>query len=124
MEPRETTLGAALVPSEDGTTTTLDPAIAAGALYNECPDAAVAAALQRLSPQPMVTMTEPADGDPRATTSSTYVVCARDRAVHPDHQATMAARCDTRVDIDTDHSPFVSAVNELADVLERSASGT
>lgn len=121
MEPRDIALSAAMVPSEDGTSTTLDPAVAAGALYNECPDAAIAAALARLSPQPMATMTEAVIGDPRSTISSTYVVCAKDRSVHPDHQATMASRCSARIDLDTDHSPFVSAVGELADALQTAA---
>jgi hypothetical protein len=33
----------------------------------------------------------------------------------------MAARCTEQVDIDTDHSPFISAVTEVADLLERIA---
>jgi hypothetical protein len=104
-------------PSDDGTTSTLDPGLAVPALYGECPDGAAAAAVSRLDPQSTASMQQPVDGDPRASIPSTYVWCGRDRAVHPDHQAIMAARCDRRVDLDTDHSPFLSAVGPLADAL-------
>jgi hypothetical protein len=33
----------------------------------------------------------------------------------------MAARCDEQIDIDTDHSPFLSATDLVADHLERIA---
>jgi pimeloyl-ACP methyl ester carboxylesterase len=119
MERRDVALAASMMPTADGSATTLDPTTAADALYNECPASTASAALPRLSPQPMATMTQETTGNPREHTESTYVVCGQDRAVHPDHQAVMADRCTQRVDIDTDHSPFVSAVGATADVLER-----
>jgi hypothetical protein len=106
-------------PSADGATTTLDAAQAAPALYGSCSPEAVRAALPRLSPQSMASMTEPVTGTPRDTVASTYVVCARDRAVHPAHQAAMAERCSHRRDLDTDHSPFLSAVGPTADIIEQ-----
>ncbi len=69
----------------------------------------------------MRTMTEPLAGDPRATIPSTYVVCSQDAAVHPDHQRVMSARCSTQVTFATDHSPFISAVEDLADVVAGAA---
>jgi hypothetical protein len=33
----------------------------------------------------------------------------------------MAARCDEQVDIDTDHSPFLSTTGVVADHLEQAA---
>lgn len=118
FDRHEVALGAAMVPSDDGTATTLDPGAAVPALYGSCPQPVVDAALPRLGPQPISTMTETVSGSPRATIPSTYVLCEQDRAVHPAHQATMAARCTNRIDLDTDHSPFVSAIDDLATVID------
>lgn len=118
FERRSVDLSAAMVPTDDGSATVLDPTTAAGALYGECPPAAVAAAIPRLGPQPMATMMEEADGAPRDEIESTYVVCQRDRAVHPDHQAVMAKRCTHQLELDTDHSPFLSRVDDVAGIVE------
>lgn len=123
FERREVALSGAMTASADGTTATLGPS-APDALYQRCSEQAIAAALPRLGAQDMSTMTQAAAGSPRDSIASTYVVCTEDRAVHPDHQAVMAARCNARVDIATDHSPFISAVAELADVLEPLARAT
>lgn len=101
--------------------TTLDVDAAGEALYGSCPPEVITAVLPRLSPQPVATMTEAIVGSPRTSLQSTYIRCLQDKAVHPDHQAVMAARCTQQVDVDTDHSPFVSAVAEVADVLEQIA---
>ena len=81
------------------------------ALYGASPPDVVAAALARLDVQP-------ATGSPRAELGSTYVVCNGDDAVHPQQQAAMAERCGARVTLDSDHSPFLSAIPALADVIE------
>lgn len=117
FERHDVDLAAAMITADDGQSSTLDPELAAGALYGSCSAEAISAALPRLSPQPMATMIEAATGSPRDDIESTYVHCAQDRAIHPEHQAVLAARCTHRVDIDTDHSPFVSAVDELADII-------
>lgn len=116
LERRSVALGAAMRPADDGTTT-LDPEQVGAALYGSCPAAAITAALPRLSPQPVATMTESVGGAPRDHITSTYLRCLRDDAVHPDHQEVFASRCTNRVDLDTDHSPFLSAVSETADVI-------
>jgi pimeloyl-ACP methyl ester carboxylesterase len=120
FERREVALGGA-VQMSDNDCTTLDVDAAAEVLYGSCPPGVVAAALPRLSPQPIATMTEAIAGSPRASLPSTYLRCLQDKAVHPDHQAVMAARCTHHVDVDTDHSPFISAITEVADVLEQIA---
>jgi hypothetical protein len=33
----------------------------------------------------------------------------------------MAARCTHRLDLDSDHSPFLSAVDDVADIVERTS---
>jgi 3-methyladenine DNA glycosylase/8-oxoguanine DNA glycosylase len=68
-------------------------------------------------------MIQPVVGSPRASIDSTYVVCARDEAVGPGHQRAMAARCGHVVELDTDHSPFLSMVGPTADVVERVVRG-
>ncbi|MFK7917307.1 MAG: alpha/beta hydrolase [Ilumatobacter sp.] len=123
FERRDVALSAAMIPTADGSASTLDTTVAAGALYGSCPPAAIAAALPRLSPQPTATMIEEATGNPRDTVQSTYVACLQDRAVHPDHQTVMAARCTHRIDLDTDHSPFISDVSTTADIVESIARG-
>jgi pimeloyl-ACP methyl ester carboxylesterase len=144
----ENLLQRAVRPKPDGSST-LDPDLAAEVLYGDCTAPEAAAAIRRLCPQPGATMTErvtervtesvtesvtdrapetvsdktaeSAGEDPRKTTPSTYVKCLRDRAVDPAHQEIMARRCDHSIELDTDHSPFMSQTAALADILERIA---
>jgi len=115
LPPEPTALQACMRGNDDGTFT-IDPAGAVAAFYGECPPAVAAAAVARLGAQPMSTFTQPVRAA-SATVPSTYVFCGRDEAIHPHHQAHLATRCGTRVDLDTDHSPMLSAVDELADIL-------
>lgn len=115
---REVALSGAMRVVDGGAASVLDAETAIPALYGECPAAVAEAAVARLSPQPMATMIQEVTGSPRDSVGSTYVLCERDRAVHPDHQRIMAARCTNTVVLDTDHSPFVSAVPRTADVIE------
>ena len=87
------------------------------ALYGRCDPAIGAAALARLSPQPVDTMRGRVSGAPRDTVPSTYVVCSDDLAVAPAHQRLMAQRCTHTVELDADHSPFLSAVDATADII-------
>lgn len=120
MPRREVGLSAAMRPGDDGTSV-LDPAAAVPALYGACDPTVAAAAVARLSPQPMATMVQPVTGSPLASVPSTYVVCTHDDAVHPDHQVIMATRCREVVTFDTDHSPFASMPVETADLIARIA---
>lgn len=116
-QPREAVaLSASMRPGPEGSTV-LDPATAVPALYGDAEASVVTAALARLSPQPLATMTQPVVGSPRAGVPSTYVRCLRDASVHPNHQATMAARCTHSIDLDCDHSPFLSRTDDVADLL-------
>jgi pimeloyl-ACP methyl ester carboxylesterase len=115
LPPETTALQECMQPRDDGTFT-IDAARAVSAFYAECSPLVAHAAVQRLDPQPMSTFTQPVRGA-STSTPSTYVFCARDDAIHPNHQAFLARRCDARVDLDTDHSPMLSAVDALADIL-------
>jgi pimeloyl-ACP methyl ester carboxylesterase len=96
----EVALSAAMRPQDDGTSL-LDPA----------------AAVARLSPQPMVTFVQPVTGNPRPEMPSTFVVCTLDQAIHPEHQRLLAQRCTHVATLETDHSPFVSAPDATADLI-------
>ena len=109
-------LGQAMIPGPDGTTV-LDPDMVHAALYGSCSAEVARAASARISPQPMVTFGQPVNGSPWKDVASTYVVCSRDEAVHPGHQQYMSQRCRFVHVLDTDHSPFVSAVSEVARIV-------
>lgn len=48
---------------------------------------------------------------------STYVVCSRDKAIHPDVQRTMARHAGRVIEWDSDHSPFASDPLRVATLL-------
>lgn len=100
---------------------TLDVARAGAALYGDAAPSVIEAALSRLSPQPIASFVQPAGVAAWKSLPSTYLLCTNDRAVAPNHQRLMAARCSEVVTLDADHSPFLSATSAMADVLERIA---
>lgn len=90
--------------------------------YNTTPDDWAARAADQLTPEPMVSFATPlavTDGRwgavPRA-----YIECVQDRAIPLEMQRALHAAlpCDLVVTLDTDHSPFFSAPEQLADALE------
>ena len=114
-------LGDAMIPVAGGLSV-LDPTKAAPALYGDCDARSVAATLTRLCPQPLATMVQPVTDAAWRRIPGTYVVCTRDRSVHPGNQEYMAARCANIVRLETDHSPFLSKTKETADVIASVAS--
>lgn len=107
----------------DGSGSTIIAERAAPAFYGCCQPAAAAASTARLCMQPSVTFTQLVTHAPWKTIPSTYVRCLRDAAIPIGHQDLMAAHCGAIATIDTDHSPFLSAVAETADILEPLAHG-
>ncbi|MDP9464464.1 MAG: alpha/beta hydrolase, partial [Actinomycetota bacterium] len=107
----------------DGSGSTIVPERAAPSLYGCCPPEVAAASTARLCMQPLATFTQPVTATPWKTIPSTYVRCLRDEAIHISHQDLMAGHCKSILTIDTDHSPFISAVAETADILEPLARG-
>ena len=120
--PTRADLGSALRINDDGTAT-LDLSLATGALYGDCDPNEVAAALPRLSPQPLASFGQPLRTASWKTTPSTYVTCTDDRAITIELQRLMAARCRHVVDLPASHSPFLSMPDRVADVLEPLARG-
>jgi pimeloyl-ACP methyl ester carboxylesterase len=106
------------------------PAAAAPeALYHCCTPDQVAWALPRRGRQPVIPFTQPFtpaddtaafDALPRA-----YVTCLQDRAIKPALQRRFyeTAGCDPVIEIDTDHSPWLSRTDELVAALNRIAAG-
>ena len=114
------TLAAAATVRAEGLLT-IDPAQATASFYAECPSPIAEAAVARLGPQPVATFVQPATVAAWHDRPSTYVLCSRDNAIHPLHQAAMAERCGEVVTLDTDHSPYTSATTAVVDVIERVA---
>ena len=110
-----------LVMSEDQTHATVGDGKIKEAFYGDCSDQDVARARSLLVPQalapfatPMTTTEENFGRVPRL-----YVECLGDRAISPSVQKTMytATPCPKVISMNTSHSPFFSAPEELASHL-------
>jgi len=112
----ETLLGAALRFHDDDTIT-LDRDGAIAAMYNECTQDAAAWAADRLGAQAGAELRGTATTVAWHEIPSTYVVCARDRAVAPALQRALATRCSDVRELDADHSPFLSRTDEMVALL-------
>ena len=106
----------ALRTAEDGRIY-IDPAGAVAAFYAECPERVADAAVARLRPMDPNSTTHACLGEPWKTIPTTYMVCQRDEAINPEAQQRMAKRAGNVVELDTDHSPFLSKVPETVRVI-------
>jgi pimeloyl-ACP methyl ester carboxylesterase len=117
--PVQSDLGAAMVLQPDGTST-LEPALAADALYGDCSAADVERSLGLLRAQGGDTFTQPPKAVAWKERPTTYVVCGADRAVAPSLQREMAERIPDAAVVewpDSSHSPFLSRPAEVAELL-------
>jgi pimeloyl-ACP methyl ester carboxylesterase len=105
--------GKAFIVAADNSVT-LDPTIAAQCLYNDCDDATVAWALDRLGPHPLGNLQQSPSRIAWRMKPSTYAVCADDLAVHPDLERILAKRCTSIVEWPTGHSPYLSDPKRVA----------
>jgi len=119
-----------LVVEGDPPVATLPVAAARDAVFGCCDDQQAAWGVAHLGPQPVVPFTQPvrfpaASLEAFAALPRAYVTCTRDRAIPPAMQRPMyiAGACDPVVEIDTDHSPWISRTNELVAALDRLVSG-
>jgi pimeloyl-ACP methyl ester carboxylesterase len=110
-----------MVPSDDRKTSTLRNEAVRAALYGQCSEEDVILAQSLLAPEAIAPLTTPLHTTqenfgrvPRA-----YIECRRDRAVSLKEQRRMyaAVTCRQILSMDTDHSPFFSAPDELAQHL-------
>ncbi|MEJ0088095.1 MAG: alpha/beta fold hydrolase [Pseudomonadota bacterium] len=120
-EDADSLIPANMMPDTRGVTCTLRTGIAAEAFYGQCSEGDRAAALTRLSPEPLkplaaaVKVTAPRFGAvPRV-----YVECTADRTISLAAQRRMQAAlpCTPVFTLDADHSPFLSRAAELARLL-------
>lgn len=114
-----------LVVEGDPPVATLPERARRDALYKSCDDEQAAWAAARMRPQPVAPFTTPVSiGDPRAhALRRAYVICNQDRAIPPALQRRMVSEtpCDAVIELDTDHSPWLSATSELVATLDRLA---
>jgi pimeloyl-ACP methyl ester carboxylesterase len=108
----------AFVVAEDQTVT-IPPEHARAGFYARCEEIDVQAALRRICPEPIGPLTEGLRLGPSfAAVKKTYVGATYDDAVPPALQRVLAERAGASFrTIDSDHSPFYSARDELIHIL-------
>ncbi|WP_330455635.1 alpha/beta hydrolase [Streptomyces sp. NBC_00820] len=118
-------LKSAIEPQHDGSTR-LDPNRAVDALYADCPEHLAAWAVGLLRAQAAGCGRGVPERQSWKHAPSVYAVCTKDRAIDPELQRVMAARCDSVREWETGHSPFVGRPELVIDLtLELlGASGT
>ena len=96
---------------------TVDPSRLHEVFYADSDAAVVAEIAPKLRPMPLTGEAWLAPEPAWTHVPSTYVVCTRDAAIMPSLQRTMAARATDVVELDADHSPFLTRPEELAELL-------
>jgi len=116
-----------VVPDEERGTLALDPEGAVEGLYHDCSDEDVALAQSLLRPEPAGPRTVPVDlsASGYGSVPRTYVECTEDRSLPVAFQRAMreSVPCEDVRSLETSHSPFFSAPDELVGVLEAAAAG-
>lgn len=94
--------------------------LAGEVFYNDCDAATREWASARLAPQFNAAFIAPVARPAWRAIPSTYIVCARDRALPPDLQRRVfAPRAERSMELDAGHSPFLSQPAALAHALAR-----
>jgi pimeloyl-ACP methyl ester carboxylesterase len=105
-------------------TVTLEPKIAAACLFNDCDEATVAWALERLGPHPLANLQQSPRRVAWRTKPSTYAICNEDLVIHPGLQRILAARCTASSSWPTGHSPYLSHPELIVDLLSQVTADT
>lgn len=116
----EAILAGHMQPQPDGRVTVADDGLIP-TFYADCPADDVALARLMLVPQSGEPFAAPVTQTPNRAdrVRRAYIVCAHDKALGPKKQFEWAARAGvTPVVLDTSHSPFFSAPDTLAGVIE------
>jgi pimeloyl-ACP methyl ester carboxylesterase len=110
-----------LIVDEQAGTCVIADGAAACLFYGECAPEAVEFALPLLQPEALVAFATPVrvTADGASAVPRAYIECSRDRAITLGLQRHMQAAlpCDPILEIDTDHSPFLSRPRDLRDHL-------
>ncbi|MEU2669162.1 alpha/beta hydrolase [Streptomyces sp. NPDC007164] len=107
----------AISPEPDGSTS-LYPDRAADTLYSDCPEPLAAWAVGLLRAQASGCGRGIPERHSWKHASSTYIVCAQDRAIDPVLQRKMALRCTYVREWQTGHSPFVGQPDLIVELLQ------
>lgn len=116
-----------IVVEGDPPVATMPPEAAPEALYHCATEEQIAWAMPRRGRQPVIPFTQPFEpGEETAAFDAlprAYITCLQDRAIKPALQRLMytAAGCDPVIEIDTDHSPWLTRTDELVAALDRVA---
>jgi pimeloyl-ACP methyl ester carboxylesterase len=99
-----------------------NPAAVKEALYHDCSDADVRAAIARIVPEPAAPGGQPLrlSAERFGRVDKAYIFCSRDNAISPAKQREFAAKWPMRrtATLDASHSPFLSMPARLAQLLE------
>jgi len=114
----ETLLVGNLIIAGDQRSATVNDSIIDAAFYGSCDADDRALARTLLQPEPLLPLTTPLSltADRFGRVPRVYIECLRDRAIGPLMQRRMieASPCQRVLSMDSDHSPFFSAPDELA----------
>lgn len=97
--------------------THIDASHAGRVFYGDCSPRQATWAARRLTHQSLSSVLSPVTDPAWRYVPTTYLLCTRDRAIHPAAQAVMSARCDQVHRLRSDHSPMLSQPDALADLL-------
>jgi pimeloyl-ACP methyl ester carboxylesterase len=113
-----------IVVEGDPPVATMSPEGAVEAVYHCATAGQIEWAMQRRASQPVIPFTQPFElpeenAEAFLALPRAYISCLQDRAIRPPIQKVMysAAGCDPVIEIDTDHSPWLTATEELVDAL-------
>jgi pimeloyl-ACP methyl ester carboxylesterase len=102
----------------DGPLLRLDLDAAAVALYGDCTRELREWAKSKLSTQTLASFRSVRTSPP-VDVPTRYVLCRQDHALDASLQELLCQNCDEVIEIDSDHSPFLSHSEQLADILVR-----
>ncbi len=111
----------AVVPTQDGQTTSIDPSRLRDVFYADCSDEDIVLARACLVPQRMDLFGAPLTNSQArwGGIARDFIVCTQDRAIPEAGQRLMIEEtgCNRVIELNASHSPFFSQPTELADAL-------
>jgi pimeloyl-ACP methyl ester carboxylesterase len=100
----------------DGDFLRLNPTLAGSALYADCTPETSNWAVDQLSTQTLASFRTPRESE-KMRAETIYVRCTNDHAVDPELQQLMSEECDFALDLQSEHSPFLSQPSNFCDVI-------
>ncbi|MFC2083434.1 alpha/beta fold hydrolase [Bacteroidota bacterium] len=121
QDDREALVMPNLVMAEDGSCSTLKDEAVKQAFYEDCSDEDIIWAKKNLVPQPAAPFVTPLSTTDEnfGKIPRVYIECLQDKAISPSFQKKMYTNlsCEKVFSMNTSHSPFLSAPEELANIL-------